>query len=739
MERPDNYNNKKKSYKQSQLPNVRIFLIGKMFSLENFSLIEVFLLTILLVESPTVVVDCGRNPTPPPPVPVTVMIPKEIPLLLPKDICSSSLKDFTFQISFKKFHVTKIHKAGLNKIYEFRRSKSFFFEIVDHHENTNHLHLRIHTNDYSMSSCPISYKSTSKLPNAKYQISKGLEHFFSAQKVIPRRIQQKYFNLIRTKLLDRINFIRSREQKIDDRNYSTKSFFNFSYKRYRFYFGIYIPCNFNINCEFSKDLTRTCPLPSPFVMSKSRRGCGLHFDKQSLPLTIRRNDANNKALHANLLHKRWSEKESKIVVSRRTGISYTKSYTARSVENLLFGRQRNMYNLHLSRLQFTPSHNPNTAKKQKSRFDRSCRRVFNKIKLRPGATINRAVRASAAKRNKFLYKDTQKISSRINHLKHNKARITPQANKFKFKIPIYRQNSHIAPVQQPIIEDIEIIEGPILMVPTYNPIPDMFIPHKYRNIIPPHPIYDNVGRYIIPGSREWFTYMYHLEKRLAIENERIRFEECQRQERLALEEQRIKSLQADIAQATYYGTTPSYFEKRMKLISDSTMFNNHYHGSMNYYRSLLLKDNRASNSDDSKTQVEMNKFARSLPSDNCITNHGERISRSRRYKKDHTQGHYAHSYDTFLTYDSPYTSDDTKSKESRPLKRDIIASRIAPSYSDTIPKRLRQDYNSNMVAGSSKARFFSFFGGSFFFFFVDQFRFSFFCRLIQVLGFLFFL
>ncbi|GBC12239.2 hypothetical protein GLOIN_2v1669148 [Rhizophagus irregularis DAOM 181602=DAOM 197198] len=47
-------------------------------------------------------------------------------------------------------------------------------------------------------------------------------------------------------------------------------------------------------------------------------------------------------------------------------------------------------------------------------------------------------------------------------------------------------------------------------VAPYRPFPDMFIPHKYRNIIPKDPIYDNTGNFIIPGSREWFTYMHNL-------------------------------------------------------------------------------------------------------------------------------------------------------------------------------------------------------------------------------------
>ncbi|EXX69481.1 hypothetical protein RirG_095640 [Rhizophagus irregularis DAOM 197198w] len=100
-----------------------------------------------------------------------------------------------------------------------------------------------------MSTIPIKYHSTSALPNAKYQISKGLQHFFSSQKVIPRRIQKKYFDMIRNKLLDRIMFIKSRESKINNKNTTTKTFFNFSYKRYRFHFGIFIPYDYKIEAK----------------------------------------------------------------------------------------------------------------------------------------------------------------------------------------------------------------------------------------------------------------------------------------------------------------------------------------------------------------------------------------------------------------------------------------------------------------------------------------------------------
>ncbi|CAB4435086.1 unnamed protein product [Rhizophagus irregularis] len=197
--------------------------------------------------------------------------------------------------------------------------------------------------------------------------------------------------------------------------------------------------------------------------------------------------------------------------------------------------------------------------------------------------------------------------------------------------------------------------------------------------------------------------MYKLEKRLRSESDANLFERIRERERLALEEHRIKCLQESLAKATYNGTTPKYLVKRNNLVSNSTFLNTHYHQNMTYYRSLLLEDNRASNIDSSKIREKMNEFARKFPLDNSITYNGARISRSRRYTKDYTQGYYAHPNDHFLTYDIPYTSDDTKSKEARPLKRNAIASNISSFHSDTVPKRFRQDSNSDStVAGSVK-------------------------------------
>ncbi|CAB4376176.1 unnamed protein product [Rhizophagus irregularis] len=61
----------------------------------------------------------------------------------------------------------------------------------------------------------------------------------------------------------------------------------------------------------------------------------------------------------------------------------------------------------------------------------------------------------------------------------------------------------------------------------YNPYPDMFIPHKYRNIIPDNPLYTDTGDFIVPGSREWFIYMSALHR--SNPNDEIRQQQRQTQ------------------------------------------------------------------------------------------------------------------------------------------------------------------------------------------------------------------
>ncbi|PKK69762.1 hypothetical protein RhiirC2_780610 [Rhizophagus irregularis] len=61
------------------------------------------------------------------------------PLPLPPPLTS-----FSSMVFFEKFHVTAAFKAGYNKIYEFRRLKSFFFEVVNQIPDANEIHLKIY-------------------------------------------------------------------------------------------------------------------------------------------------------------------------------------------------------------------------------------------------------------------------------------------------------------------------------------------------------------------------------------------------------------------------------------------------------------------------------------------------------------------------------------------------------------------------------------------------------------------
>ena len=140
--------------------------------------------------------------------------------------------DYSLTVQTKRFHVKKPDLRGYNKFYEQHRSKTYLFELADRTSNTNQLQVTLHTNDKRMSPIPVIYNTTGSFPKERFQISKMLTHFFMKQRVIPRRIQNRYFNLIRTKLLERIDFIKSRASSSSENQRTTKTFFNFTYKKF---------------------------------------------------------------------------------------------------------------------------------------------------------------------------------------------------------------------------------------------------------------------------------------------------------------------------------------------------------------------------------------------------------------------------------------------------------------------------------------------------------------------------
>ncbi|PKY57365.1 hypothetical protein RhiirA4_428932 [Rhizophagus irregularis] len=535
------------------------------------------------------------------------------------------------QVSLKKFHVTKPNRAGLNKIYEIRRSRSFFFELADPNPGTTNIHLKIYTNDYQINTKPISYNNTSSFPNHKFQISCMLTHFFSLQRVIPRRVQQKYFDMIRKKLLDRKNIIESRASLVAQRNTSTKTFFNFSYKRYRFYFGIYIPCSFK---ETSNNpyTPPTCRIPSPFIMSNDRCACINHQKdlakqnffknikpKANKPIRQTTEDfIDNKASHANLLYHRWLSGQPKHHYSKRLGISFISSIHARDANSILKLGNKHMYRKVLSNLQRIFSPNLRTQQKQKKRFTRACRRIFSKMRLLPGRTAQHSDYLSIARKNKFIFLKNQYIKHPIRHLLYKKAFTEPNADDYPFLVPFFAKrgpnnnkvwkninslNKHLITTNSPIITP-----NPSNINEPFNPIPNMFIPVKYRNIIPKDPIYVD-DRFITPGSREWFTYMYNLEISIR-EKEEIESQERRYRERLTIYEQNLledqvrleKEEKEKLQEALFHGTSVKHLDARLERIASLMYSTDQFH---DYIPRYLMK--RKSRAEDGRTTKFLNK------------------------------------------------------------------------------------------------------------------------------------
>ncbi|CAB4439661.1 unnamed protein product [Rhizophagus irregularis] len=579
---------------------------------------------------------------------------------------SSPGKNNPLKISFSKFHVTVPRRSGYNKMYEIRRSRSFFFELDDHPKNTNDIHLKIHTNDYHMKTKPISYNNTSTIPNAKYQMSCMLTHFFSSQRVLPRRIQQKYFNYIRDKLLARHMMVYSRDHSNSERNRVTRTFFNFTYKRYRFHFGIYTPCQQSFTHPGFSSTPHICNTPVPFVMSKHRRACVTHQQqffrdilnhkpKDRTPISD--GVVNNKASHANLIYNRWKNNIKKPVFSNRLGVSYEESIHARDVKSVLEYGNKHMYRKRLTNFQLKQSNYLKVKEKQETRFLRACRRVF-KLKKQNIPDLNRH-RLRSAHRHRFLFLKSQCLNKPVKHLQYNHGLVSDE---YGFPTPHYYKITNYAELG---VEDRPISRGYrrlfsaephsiVPWVPTYDPFPDMFIPYKYRDIIPKDPIYTDTGDYIVPGSRSWFTYMCNLHRRVSsatsIEERNDILQTTQERER---HQKKLFQKERDLKiEAEFHGTSIHALPRRKGTSTMLTGKTRHFHERMNYLTTKDLKGKDVVRYEE--LEAEMNAFE-------IYYNSGVNFNQSKKQ--------YQKRLEKERLKKKVETSDDTKELEYRPKKR----------------------------------------------------------------------
>ncbi|PKY61883.1 hypothetical protein RhiirA4_487483 [Rhizophagus irregularis] len=164
--------------------------------------------------------------------------------------------------------------------------------------------------------------------------------------------------------------------------------------------------------------------------------------------------------------------------------------------------------------------------------------------------LTNSIKRRICHNKKFLSSDIRAVSIPINHVQYKKAREIPWQNDYKFLLPY---DSRLIPTVAP-----------------YNPKPKGFIPVKYQNIIPRDPIYSTDGTFIIPGSREWFTYMNNLEKR-------IRSEDAGK-EAARLKKQEILD----------HSSTEKHHDLRQSMKKCLTTLTDFYHNSLSIYRNDLI-------------------------------------------------------------------------------------------------------------------------------------------------------
>ncbi|PKK61663.1 hypothetical protein RhiirC2_791479 [Rhizophagus irregularis] len=398
-------------------------------------------------------------------------------------------------------------------------------------------------------------------------------------------------------------------------------------------------------------------------MSDNRHECGLHFFRK-YPAAIAfvrnehgdlipKNQRRNKQFHANLTFDRWITKESKSISSSRTGISYNSRYIVCNSNRKLRPGRTHIYHKLMDNFQLSPSPNPRTAKKQQIRFERSCRRILSQEKT---ADI-------------------------------------PKQKDYNFTIPHYFNTNTNTGTRPKALRNISVATAMtsasvpnnenLYTVAPYNPVPDMFIPIKYRDIIPPDPIYDNSGSFIIPGSRAWFTYMHQLD--LDTRDDRL---EKANDATFATKMDRLYA-EGEASKARY---------QQQRQVSESTEWNNVCHTYMQSVKRPTLTKNQK------KYQKQKMKKKKILEPeiDSFFINYPNVEPPLSLKPKKFTRSWFDYQGRTFPS--DPNTSDDTKELEIRPLKRNNHIFNHNSS-SNSIHKRSRLDTPlalDSEQAGSSK-------------------------------------
>ncbi|CAB4389861.1 unnamed protein product [Rhizophagus irregularis] len=409
---------------------------------------------------------------------------------------------------------------------------------------------------------------------------------------------------------------------------------------------------------------------------------------------------NNKSSHANLLYYRWLNGKSKRITSRRLGISYDSNIHARDPSTKLKVNNRHMYRKRLSNFQYNLSPNIRTQKHQDIRFKRTCRRIFNKMHLPSNRKATNQDYLAIARKYRFLFLKSQYVNTPIRHLLYKHSDSIPTANDYPFLVPYFAMDSNHKKQIMTRLTNASTSTGPSAPPDDYNPIPDIYIPEKYHDIIPKDPIYVD-DRYIVPGSREWFTYMYNVdESYYPAESKTPKYDRKGKYiprnpiyrsgvvenfvpSHIVTKAQRARpkklKMVVSLTEAAYHGTTPKHYPTRINEIEILTEATDSFHKRIPHYLAKRAENHRIGSSTTSMDK-SLTKFLRN----NNLRSQGTM---------------------QFLRYRYTDVSDETAEVEYRPNKRDDIHNENHYfSFQDHTTKRLRPTpatNNDSLVPGPS--------------------------------------
>ncbi|CAB4399033.1 unnamed protein product [Rhizophagus irregularis] len=353
-------------------------------------------------------------------------------------------------------------------------------------------------------------------------------------------------------------------------------------------------------------------------MSQHRSACVTHqhdFSKTQCFKNIKIKDkpklehtstdfTNNKSSHTNLLYYRWLNGKSKRITSRRLGISYDSNIHARDPSTKLKVNNKHMYRKRLSNFQYNLSPNLRTQKHQDICFKRTCHRIFNKMRLPSNRKANNQDYLAIARKYRFLFMKSQYVNVPIRHLLYKHSYSIPKADDYPFLVPYFAMDSNHKKQIMTRLNQASSSTGPSAPPDNYNPIPNIYIPEKYHDIIPKDPIYMD-DRYVVPGSREWFTYMYNVdesyyppESKTPKYNRKGKYIPRTPIYRSGVVEnfvpshivtkaqrERPKKLKADVSltEAAYHGTTPKHYPARVNTIKSLIDASDSFHSRIPNY------------------------------------------------------------------------------------------------------------------------------------------------------------